>query len=382
MARHNYWTRWDPVLLNEKRRGFSIFRSVVGIVLAVVGFAIISGLTIAPVAYFESFEIAAQLEDLPEDPDALEATLTDGIMERILSPSSGDYLGLVIFVSIFLSCFIPVVILASIHDRHPMFSFTIGGPWVWSHVAKAAWAWGTVMILLMAIGYAFEPGQYRTADTWNLLPANYGYWLLAASLVIGLQTLGEELLFRGYLVRAVGGIWPWRPAAVLIPMIIFMALHQGNEDVAPDPVFAGLYFMISGVLYYVLLFRTGSIAACWGVHFANNMFVFLVMMSEPGMDNNSALFTYTDPILSAGGSNLTNVWAWGAVFGSQAAMFVALLWHRSPFYIAPLEPRLHRQAAAELDAVARGQRVDRANDVTRVETSGSVPHIGPGLAPA
>jgi hypothetical protein len=91
------------------------------------------------------------------------------------------------------------------------------------------------------------------------------------------------------------------------------------------------------------------------MHWCHNVFVILIVTTKPGWNNEIALFTSVDPVLSAGGSYLFNLegYIWLAM---HMAVFVALTaWRQSPFYIAPVaalpEPAAPQGALPEEDVL-------------------------------
>lgn len=102
-------------------------------------------------------------------------------------------------------------------------------------------------------------------------------WLPVALLALILQTGGEELLFRGYLQSQLAARFRRPYIAVFVPSLLFGLAH-----VAPDfpPIAIATYVAIAamfGILAADLTFRTGSLGAAWGFHFANNAIVVLFL---------------------------------------------------------------------------------------------------------
>ena len=122
-----------------------------------------------------------------------------------------------------------------------------------------------VVSLLTTDMSALEPG----------LPfAEWLKWLPLTLLAVGVQTLSEETLFRGYLLQQMaarfGGRWAW----MFLPALVFAALHGGNPGVAGQaflPTMAVLFLF--AVAAADLTAVTGSLGAAWGFHFANNLTV-------------------------------------------------------------------------------------------------------------
>lgn len=191
-------------------------------------------------------------------------------------------------------------------------------------------------LLIALVGYAIEawrmPSSFRLRSDFGAI-----YWLsLAAGIVvIALQTLGEEMIFRGYLLRVLGAVLPLRLVVVGLLVLGFTLLHTLNSDFRTDFAFNFIWFVATEVLYYWLLFRTGSITATWGLHFANNVVSMMLVVTVPGSVPDMGLVVYTDPVLAAGGSRLAAPTAYLEMIVGLALIVGLLAWQRSPFYTAP-----------------------------------------------
>ncbi len=92
-----------------------------------------------------------------------------------------------------------------------------------------------------------------------------------------LQIMAEEVLVRGYLLQLIGLITPVYLIRLLAPGLIFGALHFWNPEVLASGGVAIGIFMIAGTYMTFLVLRSNGLEQAAGVHFANNIFVFLVL---------------------------------------------------------------------------------------------------------
>ncbi|MGB0659331.1 MAG: lysostaphin resistance A-like protein [Mangrovicoccus sp.] len=128
-------------------------------------------------------------------------------------------------------------------------------------------------------------------------------WLRVLPLVLAglaLQTLAEELFFRGYLTQQLAARFRSPLIWALIPSLIFALSHFDPTTYGvPWPVQVG-GAMVFALIATDLTYRTGSIGAAWGMHLANNLFAFAIVAAD-GPLAGLALFTVDfDP------SNLSN----------------------------------------------------------------------------
>jgi len=110
-----------------------------------------------------------------------------------------------------------------------------------------------------------------------------GRWLLFLPLALAgilLQTLAEEMVFRGYLMQQLAARFCSARVWMLVPALLFGAAHFApgtNGDNALIIVGATALF---GVIAADLVRVSGSLGAAWGFHFANNVMAILVISAN------------------------------------------------------------------------------------------------------
>jgi uncharacterized protein len=104
-------------------------------------------------------------------------------------------------------------------------------------------------------------------------------WLKALPLVapfIFLQSSGEEIFFRGYLVQQLGARFRSPFVWGLLPALLFGLGHFANAPTFTYGVYYVAATMLIGLTATALIWRTGSLSAAMGLHVANNLVAFLV----------------------------------------------------------------------------------------------------------
>src|SRR5262249_57358467 len=124
------------------------------------------------------------------------------------------------------------------------------------------------------------------------------------------QTLAEEILFRGYLLRIWGAVVPFRLLTTSAVMAAFISLHFPNTDFKTDFCFNLIDFVLTQAVWCFAWFRTQSTAASAGLHWANNVMSFFIIATVPGQSTSMALASFTDPVLLRGGSHMLDPYAW------------------------------------------------------------------------
>jgi len=89
-------------------------------------------------------------------------------------------------------------------------------------------------------------------------------------LLAPLQTCGEELLFRGVLMQALGS-WFKKPiVAIILQSLIFVTVHPYN--------FIGMVdIFVYGLFYGLVSWKTKGLEASMAMHTANNTFLFVLL---------------------------------------------------------------------------------------------------------
>lgn len=175
--------------------------------------------------------------------------------------------------------------------------------------------------------YALDPQVTR--GSIGIVP-----WLLAlvpVALLALLQTSSEELLFRGYLVRALARRFSSPLVWAVLPVLVFAVLHW-SPSASPAMNVAGLITIgVFAGLLVALVYATGNIGAAMGAHLANNLFGFLLISHQQAY-NAFALFE-ARPLEGAnwGGAEAFCIGAIGAVSTLLTALL--LLHRRSPLRV-------------------------------------------------
>jgi membrane protease YdiL (CAAX protease family) len=206
---------------------------------------------------------------LPEDPDAI-PTLPLGPF----GPAAT--LGILLLPSLAVLGSV-VVVTPLLHGRSPATLVRAAGPIRWRRAGLAAVVWVGAVAAFEIVTYLLYPGSY----TWTFDAARFLPLLVVAAILLPLQSAAEELFFRGYLMQAFG-TWTRRGwIALLVPSVLFAAVHAGNPELARfGNAFLLYYAGIGLALGLATLFDDGLEVAI-GAHAANNLWGALVV-SFPG----------------------------------------------------------------------------------------------------
>lgn len=163
-------------------------------------------------------------------------------------------------------------------------------------------------VLIWSSGFEARP---------NLPPTTWAMLLPMALPMILIQTGAEEVVFRGYLMQQIAARIPWQLAYLVVPSVIFGALHYDPTTSGENALVVAVGATLFGLIAADLTRATGSLGAGWGLHFANNA-VAILGISTQGTITGLALYvtpyTADDPALSGGvmladAATLLLVWA-------------------------------------------------------------------------
>lgn len=304
----------DPLLLEAREGRWRWPWAIAGTLLAALVFVLLS----LVVTVFEDVAVRQQW-------------VRDGFPQNVfpLDPAQPvTYVDVLIASLPFLVA--PLIALPLAHGVSWRRAFSYGIGFQWGQFWRAALALLLLTTLALAVGYALEPQQYQMPAP----RAGAAVWIVLATAVIFVQSLGEEVMFRGYLLRAWGAVLPFRLPVTAAVIAVFVSGHLWNEDLQRDLPLNVIYFVIGEVIAYAVLFRTQNLAASAGLHWMNNVLA-LVLPTVPGQPTVLGLVIYTDPVYVAGGSRLLDplTHATGAL--GVALLLVMLFWRRSPFHLEP-----------------------------------------------
>ena len=194
-----------------------------------------------------------------------------------------DSWALLWLLSTFLGMFLaPIVTIKLLHRRSIGSLFGRSAVFLRDFVITAA--------VYLAIGSPLTIGWIIFGDVSPNL--NWLVWLSflpLTLLALGLQTLSEELVFRGYLLQQLGARFRSPFFWMVLPSLVFGALHYDPSAGGTAALGVVGITAVFGLVAADLTARTGSLGAAWGFHLANN-FIALALISIEGTLTGLSLF--------------------------------------------------------------------------------------------
>ena len=234
---------------------YAWWKPVLGIVLVLVGVVVVAPLVLMPVLvlgvvleggpFWQSFESAATLESV--------------------GPASLLYLNLVLGSSI-LVCWLVIRLLHRMRPR-----------WLTSVVPKMRWKLFFIFVGISVVALVAQivvsmlisgPGEGDLTASVNEFTATTAVIGLVVLVTTPFQAAGEEYVFRGYLMQALGSLTRSRWVALLATSTLFAVAH----GVQNFPLFFDRFMF--GLIAGWLVIRTGGLEAGIAMHILNNFFAF------------------------------------------------------------------------------------------------------------
>lgn len=153
----------------------------------------------------------------------------------------------------------------------------------WTRLLESFAVWFVLAIVTTAFEYALHPGAFRWS---NVAPLRYLGFAMLAIIFTSLQTMTEELFFRGYLLQGLGQLIQQPSILAAVNGLLFMLPHTLNPEVASGVVLTLLYYWAIGAFFTWLTLKENRLELALGVHAANNLFVALFVNFK-----GSALYT-------------------------------------------------------------------------------------------
>ena len=241
------------------------WRPLVGIVLLVIGVAVLSPLAaLVPVIAW----LVATGEPVGAG------------LDSVMSIDDATPMGLA-YVNLVLASAISVTILINLalHGLMP--------GWLVSVVRRVRWrfflaCFGLSVVALVATvvvsSVVPQPAGGELSGQANAFTSTTRDFLLVVLILTPLQAAGEEFAFRGYLIQAFGGLFSSRVLAVVLSALLFALAHGIGQDLA---IFVDR--LAFGLVAGALVILTGGLEAAIAMHVLNNFLAFGLALAYTDM---------------------------------------------------------------------------------------------------
>ena len=170
----------------------------------------------------------------------------------------------------FILSFLLIPLIPALLNQRPWWSIAMPArKFEVTHLALGAGIAIVTMVVLNLVGYLLDPSAYHFH---GLDPGSWIPMLLIAAVAFFVQASTEEMVYRGYLAQFVAA-FTRSPLLILgIPALIFALPHFGNIA-GTSGLLGVLPYILMGLMYGLLAWRSGSLWMSAGVHLGNNWFI-------------------------------------------------------------------------------------------------------------
>lgn len=206
------------------------------------------------------------------------------------------------FISMFIGLFLVVRFL---HRRYFNTLINASLRLNWPRFFQGFGVYLVLMVVLSVVGYVFDPASVQ----FNLDLSALLIFLPFALVLTPLQACAEELVFRGYLMQGLGLLMKNKAVVAIISGILFMLPHLANPEIKINPVFMPLTYFTMGLALALITLRDNGLELAMGAHSANNLYAFMVMNYEKSAVESPSIFSTTapDPLMSLVGFIITGL---------------------------------------------------------------------------
>ncbi|MGB3300792.1 MAG: CPBP family intramembrane glutamic endopeptidase, partial [Phormidesmis sp.] len=181
-----------------------------------------------------------------------------------------------------------------LHGRSLLSLITPAARLSWKRIGQGFCVFFMLKVIEIGLSYGLSPDDF----TLNFQARPFFIFLGWVALLTPLQIAAEELFFRGYLLQGIGSkLGKWM--GILLPSVLFMALHGANTEVATQPSAEGVfsilayYFMVGAFMAWLTV-KDKTIELALGLHAANNIATFVLVTSPDSSIPSPAIFSITD----------------------------------------------------------------------------------------
>lgn len=176
-----------------------------------------------------------------------------------------------------------------IHKRPVLSLLTTRKKFDFKRVGYSMLCWGGVLLIFFGVDYLLYPSSVK----WNYQGLDFWVLLLISLVFVSLQTLFEEVLFRGYLLQAFGAFIPQKWLTILLTALFFAAMHLGNPEIELIGYEALIYFFCTALFLGILVVADKGLELSFGFHFINNFFASVFLTNDWQVFQTEALFKST-----------------------------------------------------------------------------------------
>lgn len=156
----------------------------------------------------------------------------------------------------------------------------------WSRLWWGFLIWGILILGADIYSYVSYPEDFTLIfNIYKFIPL-----LIISFLFFPLQVALEEVVFRGYLMQAVGMLTGYRWVALLVSSFLFACLHMDNPEILKYGQIMFFQYLLAGLIWGLIAVLDDGIELAIGMHAANNIFISLFATEKGTVFETDAIF--------------------------------------------------------------------------------------------
>ncbi|MES2587561.1 MAG: CPBP family intramembrane glutamic endopeptidase [Bacteroidota bacterium] len=182
-----------------------------------------------------------------------------------------------------------------IHKQNIKVLFTQKLRFNFKHFLVSFLLWGGILFLIFLAQFFL----FKKPIKWNF-DFNH-FWLLCiiSFIFVSIQTLFEEVLFRGFLLQGFLISFPKKWMAILASSLLFALMHFNNPEIKIFGSWILVYYLITAIFLASITLLGKGIELAFGFHLVNNLFGTLILTNNWQVFQTDALFKdFSPPMIS------------------------------------------------------------------------------------
>jgi uncharacterized protein len=251
---------------------------VLGVSLVVFAYLLIGSIFLMPLMKL-AMNAGVTMQELTENQALIFDSEKLGINKNII---------LMVQFGLFVAAFVGLVVAVRfIHQKRFISVLTGYDRFRFKHFFFAFGIWAVVLVTALVVTYFAAPDEL----VWQFNAVKFVQLFFVCIIFLPIQTLVEEVLFRGYLLQGLSQVFKngWVP--LLITSLLFAMAHLSNPEIsAYGKGLMVTYYLMFALFLGVITLLSEGLELAYGIHLANNLLSALFITSKNSVLKTDALF--------------------------------------------------------------------------------------------
>lgn len=195
---------------------------------------------------------------------------------------------LMVQFGLFVAAFLGLLFsLRLIHRKRLLSVITAFEKFRYNHFFFGFGIWAVMVMITFVITYVMNSENL----VWQFDAINFFQLFIVCIIFLPIQTLTEEIIFRGYLLQGLSQVFKNGIVPVLITSMMFGTAHLSNPEAGAFGASVMLtYYVVFAIFLGGITLMSEGIELAFGIHLANNLLSSLIVTSPNSVLKTDALF--------------------------------------------------------------------------------------------